>query len=66
MKYAPYSKYKFSGIAWLGDVPAHWDVKRLKSSANCWVSNVDKISADDEIPVTLCNYTDVYYNDYIS
>ena len=25
-----YSAYKDSGIPWLGDVPAHWDVRRLK------------------------------------
>lgn len=65
MTVAPYSAYKPSGIAWLGDVPKHWEIKRLKTSARCWVSNVDKIPADDELPVRLCNYTDVYYNDYI-
>ena len=26
----PYPAYKPSGIAWLGDVPEHWDVSRLK------------------------------------
>ena len=26
----PYPKLKPSGIDWLGDVPAHWEVKRLK------------------------------------
>ena len=31
MKLAPYSKYKDSGIHWLGDVPEHWNVKRLKA-----------------------------------
>jgi type I restriction enzyme S subunit len=30
------------------------------------VSNVDKVPADDELPVRLCNYTDVYYNDHIT
>lgn len=24
-----YTKYKDSGIAWLGDIPEHWDVKRI-------------------------------------
>lgn len=27
----PYSKYKPSGVEWLGDVPAHWNVRRTKS-----------------------------------
>ncbi len=25
-----YSKYKFSGIQWLGNIPDHWQVKRVK------------------------------------
>jgi type I restriction enzyme, S subunit len=32
MKYKPYPAYKDSGIEWLGEVPSHWDVKRLKYS----------------------------------
>jgi type I restriction enzyme S subunit len=27
----PYSEMKASGLAWLGDVPAHWDVRRIKT-----------------------------------
>lgn len=65
MKYPAYAKYKPSGIEWLGDVPAHWDVKRLKTSARYWVSNVNKVAAEGELPVRLCNYTDVYYHDRI-
>lgn len=26
----PYPKYKDSGLPWLGSVPAHWDMKRMK------------------------------------
>ena len=26
----PYSAYKNSGVPWLGEVPAHWEVRRLK------------------------------------
>ena len=61
-----YPAYKPSGIEWLGDVPEHWEVKRLKYSAACWVSNVDKVPIEDELPVRLCNYTDVYYHDHIT
>jgi type I restriction enzyme S subunit len=28
----PYPAYKDSGIEWLGKVPAHWDVRRLKTA----------------------------------
>jgi type I restriction enzyme S subunit len=27
----PYPKYKDSGVPWLGNVPEHWDVRRLKT-----------------------------------
>ena len=26
----PYSRYRHSGVEWLGDVPEHWEVKRLR------------------------------------
>jgi type I restriction enzyme, S subunit len=29
-----YPKYKSSGVEWLGDVPEHWEVKRLKYAAD--------------------------------
>lgn len=34
--------------------------------ANCFPSNIDKHSKEDEKQVRLCNYTDVYKNDYIT
>ena len=34
---SPYPAYKPSGVEWLGDVPAHWETRRLKSLA-CNVS----------------------------
>lgn len=38
----------------------------LRAGADFTVSNVDKIPADDELPVRLCNYTDVYNNEFIT
>jgi type I restriction enzyme S subunit len=32
MKFKPYPKYKDSGVDWLGEIPSHWDVKRLKNA----------------------------------
>ena len=57
---------KDSGIEWLGEVPKHWEVKRLKRVCLVFPSNVDKKSQDGETSVSLCNYTDVYYNDTIT
>ncbi len=31
--YRPYPAYKNSGVEWLGEVPEHWEVKRLKTIA---------------------------------
>ena len=56
---------KPSGVEWLGDVPEHWEVRRLLSTAGMRVSNVDKHVNSDEIPVRLCNYVDVYKNEHI-
>ena len=33
-RYRPYPAYKDSGVEWLGEIPAHWEVKRLKHLAN--------------------------------
>jgi type I restriction enzyme S subunit len=60
-----YSNYKESGSPWLGQIPSHWSVKKLKFLAVVQPSNVDKKTIDGEEPVLLCNYTDVYKNEYI-
>ena len=62
----PNVRLKPSGVDWLGDVPAHWEVRRLRTVAEMRVSNVDKHTRDDEIPVRLCNYVDVYKNGRIT
>ena len=61
----PYPAYKDSSVEWLGDVPEHWQVVRLRNASEMRVSNVDKHAKDDEQPVRLCNYIDVYKNDRI-
>jgi len=62
----PYPSMKDSGVEWLGEVPKHWEVRRLRTISEMRVSNVDKHTKEDEAPVRLCNYVDVYKNDYIS
>jgi len=47
-------------------LPSGWRLEKLKFFADVRNSNVDKTIADDEEPVQLCNYTDVYYNDRIT
>ena len=45
---------------------ADWKIKRLQFGATILNSSVDKKIVEGEIPVRLCNYVDVYYNDIIT
>lgn len=65
-RYKPYPAYKDSSVEWIGRVPAGWAVKRLRHVASFTNSNVDKKTYDDQDSVRLCNYTDVYYNEFIT
>ena len=35
MSFARYPEYKDSGVEWLGEVPGHWEVVRLNTTATC-------------------------------
>jgi len=61
----PYPAYKASGVEWLGQVPGHWEIRRVATVAHLRVSNVDKHVREGESPVRLCNYMDVYHNERI-
>lgn len=42
----PYSEYRETGVHWLGKVPAHWDMRRLKTSlvrndGGVWGEDID-------------------------
>jgi len=50
----------FSGIT------EKWNNKRLKYIAEVKFSSVDKHSLEDQKKVSLCNYTDVYKNEFIT
>ena len=66
MNFDPYPTYKASGLPRLGDMPQHWEVRRLRTMVEMRVSNVDKHTKEEELPVRLCNYLDVYKNDRIT
>jgi type I restriction enzyme S subunit len=61
----PNVKLKPSGIDWLSDISEHWEVKNLKYVAKVQSSNVDKKTIEGEIAILLCNYNDVYKNEFI-
>lgn len=47
-------------------LPDHWKQRKLRHVTNLIVSNVDKHTHDDEEVVRLCNYVDVYRNEFIT
>lgn len=65
-KHSRYGRYKTSKLPWLGEIPEHWNLRRLKSIADVTPSNVDKHVVTGERAVRLCNYVDVYKHDKIT
>jgi type I restriction enzyme S subunit len=61
-----YPEYRVSDVPYLGSVPSHWRVYRLRNVCTLLVSNVDKNANENELPIRLCNYVDVYKNDLIT
>lgn len=51
MSFPRYAAYRESGVAWLGEVPEHWDVTRLRFAAqmNPSKSEVSDLPADTEV-----------------
>ena len=47
-------------------MPLNWPTSQLRDLADVRVSNVDKKSYATERPIRLCNYMDVYANDYLT
>ncbi|MFC5732552.1 restriction endonuclease subunit S [Cytobacillus gottheilii] len=57
---------KDSNVDFIGQIPEHWELKKMKNLSQIESSNVDKKTVENETPVLLCNYVDVYYNDEIT
>jgi type I restriction enzyme S subunit len=59
VKLPAYPRYKPSGVAWLGDVPEHWDVDRLKWTTTGTVNGIwgdEPNGADDMICVRVADF----------
>lgn len=57
---------KDSGIKGIGEIPKHWDMEKIKNISQVKPSNVDKKTKANEPHILLCNYTDVYNNEFIT
>ena len=49
----------------IGEIPEHWNIRKLRYFAIIQPSNVDKKSVEDQKTIHLCNYLDVYNHEYI-
>jgi type I restriction enzyme S subunit len=47
MSFPRYPSYKDSGVEWLGDVPAHWDVMPVKFVSSCNDEVIEESTIDD-------------------
>ncbi len=61
-RWKPYPACKDSGVEWLGEIPAHWEVKRLGNLGRFSASGIDKNSVPGEPQVRMINYLDIYDN----
>ncbi|WP_323591553.1 restriction endonuclease subunit S [Aliarcobacter butzleri] len=61
-KLEKYSSYKDSGVEWLGEIPEHWEVQRLRTLGVFSASGIDKYINKNETIVKIINFTDVYSN----
>jgi type I restriction enzyme S subunit len=62
----PNVRMKDSETEWIGEIPEDWEVKKLKFTSDVYISNVDKKIHPNEDIVFLCNYIDVYKNEFIT
>ena len=65
MRIERYDKYKESELDLLSEVPYEWGLNRIKYISHIQYSNVDKKSYEGQKEIFLCNYVDVYKNEYI-
>ena len=51
----PYPEMKDSGVEWLGEVPTHWEVRRIKN----WVTVNKRVLSEDTDPSYMFDYLDI-------
>ncbi len=58
--------HETSDLGWIVEIPEYWKSIRLKFLSEIIPSNIDKKTKEGEQEVFLCNYVNVYKNDYIT
>lgn len=62
----PDAEMKDSGVEWIGEIPSHWEIKKLKYFREVFSSSVNRHLHKNEIQVYVCHYPMVYYNEFIN
>jgi type I restriction enzyme S subunit len=71
MKYQAYEEYKDSGVEWIGGIPSHWKLTRIKFIAECLDGARIPLNAQErgemqgEIPYWGANKVVDYVNDFL-
>ena len=66
MSFPRYPKYKNSGVEWLGDVPAHWDVVQFKQFVDIQNgSDYKHVEQDEGYPVLGSGGSFTYASDFL-
>ena len=71
MKYQAYDEYKDSGVEWLGDIPEHWFLTRIKYTTRCLdgsrvpLNAVERGEMKGDIPYWGANKVVDYVNDFL-
>ncbi len=55
----PYPNYRVPDVDWLGYIPKHWRLQRLRSIADLAASNVDKIRNEGDLDDRQHIYTEM-------
>ena len=63
---APGAPMKDSGMEYLGEVPAHWEVRRLKTVSHIQASSIDRKTRENETTVRFLGTDTVYETERIT
>ncbi|NLY32118.1 MAG: restriction endonuclease subunit S [Firmicutes bacterium] len=59
VRYKPYERYKDSGVEWIGEIPEHWKIGRLKHSVEGCIGGVwGEEPGDDENDIVCVRVAD--------
>jgi len=53
-RYPPYPNYRDSGVEWLGEIPSHWEVMRLKTTVEGCINGTWGDEPDEGVNNLIC------------